>query len=486
MLRLLRWGEIFAGAAASTGRVVVTNEDGSVDSTDRRLRSARTSASAPSGSRLASAASTRISTLPPSSGSPQRRRPLGSSGPGTGRPSRPRPRAEGSSGGDIQKPRPRAGRQSCRPKTGVRFCLYGRHADGSTVHRHFADRSGGEALRANPGGRARRREAGARRAPASPSRRWASGGVRRRTRPSRLDPLCPPPGATSSSAGRRSARSTAWSSRSSRRTSGPLCPGHGRGDDDLRQGGVPAGARRRARPERPTTRLSRPRRDTTDRKGVVTAEQVPSHAEALAILVGRPVALPVRCRPRPRLRVPGRRGPRPHAERRRPRRRHGHVSQQAQRRGLVGPKTWRGVRTIESPELDTARAGAGAPGVPTAGASDPRRSRAVSCAGTAGTPRRGVPPSSAPDRPPGATSFHACRHYAVSSMLGEGVPLAEVASYVGDSVETIVKTYAHFIDDAPRTAKRAQTWPSARCPTRPIGWSADATTCGATCGEPLP
>jgi hypothetical protein len=30
-----------------------------------------------------------------------------------------------------------------------------------------------------------------------------------------------------------------------------------------------------------------------------------------------------------------------------------------------------------------------------------------------------------------------------------------VAAYIGDSVETVVKVYAHFIDDALRTAKAA-------------------------------
>lgn len=51
--------------------------------------------------------------------------------------------------------------------------------------------------------------------------------------------------------------------------------------------------------------------------------------------------------------------------------------------------------------------------------------------------------------------FHASRHYAVSAMLGAGVPLPEVAAYIGDHIETVTRVYAHFLDDAPRTAKAA-------------------------------
>ena len=45
-------------------------------------------------------------------------------------------------------------------------------------------------------------------------------------------------------------------------------------------------------------------------------------------------------------------------------------------------------------------------------------------------------------------------------MLGRNVPLAEVAAYIGDSVETVVKVYAHFLEDAPKTAKKALEWHS--------------------------
>ena len=51
--------------------------------------------------------------------------------------------------------------------------------------------------------------------------------------------------------------------------------------------------------------------------------------------------------------------------------------------------------------------------------------------------------------------FHSARHYAVSAMLAAGVSLAEVAAYVGDAVETIMTTYAHFLRESESMAKRA-------------------------------
>jgi hypothetical protein len=51
--------------------------------------------------------------------------------------------------------------------------------------------------------------------------------------------------------------------------------------------------------------------------------------------------------------------------------------------------------------------------------------------------------------------FHAFGHYVVSGMLQRSVPLPEVASYIGDHIETVTKVYAHFLGDAPRTATAA-------------------------------
>ena len=51
--------------------------------------------------------------------------------------------------------------------------------------------------------------------------------------------------------------------------------------------------------------------------------------------------------------------------------------------------------------------------------------------------------------------FHSARHFAVSNMLGRGVSIVEVAAYVGDSSETIMSTYAHFLRDSRSFAKSA-------------------------------
>lgn len=43
--------------------------------------------------------------------------------------------------------------------------------------------------------------------------------------------------------------------------------------------------------------------------------------------------------------------------------------------------------------------------------------------------------------------FHSLRHFAASSMLAEGAPLTAVAGHLGDSVETVSRTYAHWLRD---------------------------------------
>lgn len=43
--------------------------------------------------------------------------------------------------------------------------------------------------------------------------------------------------------------------------------------------------------------------------------------------------------------------------------------------------------------------------------------------------------------------FHALRHWCASSMLAEGVPVTAVAGHLGDTVETLSRTYAHWLRD---------------------------------------
>jgi integrase len=49
----------------------------------------------------------------------------------------------------------------------------------------------------------------------------------------------------------------------------------------------------------------------------------------------------------------------------------------------------------------------------------------------------------APDR----FVFHSLRHFCASSLLAEGAPLAAVAGHLGDSVETVSRTYVHWLRD---------------------------------------
>ena len=43
--------------------------------------------------------------------------------------------------------------------------------------------------------------------------------------------------------------------------------------------------------------------------------------------------------------------------------------------------------------------------------------------------------------------FHSLRHFCASSMLAEGAPITAVAGHLGDTVETVTKTYAHWLRD---------------------------------------
>ena len=205
----------------------------------------------------------------------------------------------------------------------------------------------------------------------------------------------------------------------------------------------------------PTIGVRLPRRDSLDTDGVVTADQVPTRDEALAIVEGAPgkyrlaVVLGIGCG----MRVGEVLGLTPN----RVDLKAGTVTidRQWQRRGLVSPKTWRGVRTIEVPDVVLAELGPlvhrwAAPDMP------------ILAGVRGGTMRRDdvydrawKPALVAAGIDPDRYVFHSARHYAVSSMLAEGVTAVEVAAYVGDSVETITTVYSHFLRGSASMAKRA-------------------------------
>jgi integrase len=43
--------------------------------------------------------------------------------------------------------------------------------------------------------------------------------------------------------------------------------------------------------------------------------------------------------------------------------------------------------------------------------------------------------------------FHSLRHFCASTLLAEGAPITAVAGHLGDTVETITRTYAHWLRD---------------------------------------
>jgi integrase len=43
--------------------------------------------------------------------------------------------------------------------------------------------------------------------------------------------------------------------------------------------------------------------------------------------------------------------------------------------------------------------------------------------------------------------FHACRHWCASTLLAEGAPITAVAGHLGDTVETVSRTYVHWLRD---------------------------------------
>ena len=356
----------------------------------------------------------------------------------------------------IRKATPAQGPKACRPKAGELFCVLGRHADGGLVHRHFKLEAGARNLRNELAAE----HVGGAKVPGKVSReafeaygeRWRASQVHRdpdavRYALQRAYKL----------AGRIPV--ARFDGLRLQRLQRELLASYARATAELTLVYTVAVLRQAhadgACPIDPTERLTRPRRDPHDKTGVVTADMVPSHGEALRILAATPpryslgMALGLGCG----LRVGEILGLRPQDVNLFA----GTISvaQQYQRRGLVAPKTWRGVRTIEVPELVAVELRRALRDAPPAdlpilvGA----RGGTIGRDGWYKQAWRPALEGAGLDRR--RYKFHSTRHYAVSSMLGAGVPLPEVAAYVGDRIETVSRVYAHFLDDAPRTAKAA-------------------------------
>jgi hypothetical protein len=43
--------------------------------------------------------------------------------------------------------------------------------------------------------------------------------------------------------------------------------------------------------------------------------------------------------------------------------------------------------------------------------------------------------------------FHACCHWCASTLLAEGAPLTGVAGHLGDTAETVSRTYVYWLRD---------------------------------------
>ncbi len=43
--------------------------------------------------------------------------------------------------------------------------------------------------------------------------------------------------------------------------------------------------------------------------------------------------------------------------------------------------------------------------------------------------------------------FHSLRHFCASTLLADGAPITAVAGHLGDTVETISRTYLHWLRD---------------------------------------
>jgi integrase len=60
-----------------------------------------------------------------------------------------------------------------------------------------------------------------------------------------------------------------------------------------------------------------------------------------------------------------------------------------------------------------------------------------------------------PDHTPKSLTLHALRHTAASAWLSAGADIVAVAAWLGDTVETVYKTYAHLMPDADDRGRKA-------------------------------
>lgn len=199
----------------------------------------------------------------------------------------------------------------------------------------------------------------------------------------------------------------------------------------------------------PTRGLRAPKTRAGESDGVVTAEQVPTRAEALAILEGAPA----RYRAAIALGLTGLRVGEVlglSADRIELESRQVTVDRQLQRVGaelvLTTPKAEK-PRTIVVPMLvavelrrhlrDHQSDGLLFRGL--RGTAMMRRDQFYSSAWRPALRGAGL----ADDR----FTFHALRHFCASSLLAEGAPLTAVAGHLGDTVETVSRVYLHWLRD---------------------------------------
>jgi integrase len=199
----------------------------------------------------------------------------------------------------------------------------------------------------------------------------------------------------------------------------------------------------------PTLGLRAPKARAGEADGKVGPDQVPTRAEALAILE----AAPSRFRAAIALGLTGLRVGEVlgmSADRLALDRRHVTVDQQLQRIGaemvLTTPKAEK-VRTIVVPNLvavelrrhlrDYQAEGLIFRGA--RGAEMLRRDQFYDAAWKPALQGAGLEP--------GRFTFHALRHFAASSLLAEGAPLTAVAGHLGNVVETVSRVYVHWLRD---------------------------------------
>jgi integrase len=365
----------------------------------------------------------------------------------------------------IKKVTPTQGPKACRPKTGRLFCVLGRHVDNTLVHRHFPREDQAKDLVRRLGAE----HVGGQRVGSRPSNvmfqsyaeEWRDAQVHQepdvvRYALKRSYPLM------------GKVRMVNLTGLKLQKLRQQLLDSYARSTTDLTMVYVVAVCRQAVAdgvcPVDPTERLPKLRRNPHETVGVVTKDMVPSQSEAVAILAATPTSSRyTQSTPRYRLgmtlgfgcglRVGEILGLRPMDVG--PGCETISVVQQYQRRGMVAPKTWRGVRTIEVPGLVSVE-------LRRALRDDPPPDKPFLVGPRGATIRRDgwyeqawrpalVGAGLAGDR----YKFHSTRHYTVSSMLLRNVPLPEIAEYVGDTIETITAVYAKFLNDAPRTARAA-------------------------------